>query len=57
MSGIIVSTKEVIYLQGKQDESVEYIISRTMERATHSVLIVLLSMSGKWEDQYWWYIC
>ena len=57
MSGIIVSKKEVIYLQGKQDESVEDIITRTMQSAARSVLIVLLSTSGKWEDQYWWYIC
>jgi len=57
MSGIIVSKKEVIYLQGKQDESVEEIITRTMQIAARSVLIVLLSTSGKWEDQYWWYIC
>jgi hypothetical protein len=46
--GIIASTKEVIYLPGLQEERVEDITTRTMQRAAeHSVLIVLL-MSGKW---------
>ena len=49
MSGIIASTKEVIYLPGWQEERVEDIITRTMmQRAdAHSALIFLL-MSGKW---------
>jgi len=49
MSGIIASTKEVIYLPGSQEERVEDIITRTMmQRAdAHSALIFLLT-SGKW---------
>ena len=49
MSGIIVSTKEVIYLRGEQDERVEDIITSTMQRAAaHSVLIFVFLTSGKW---------
>ena len=46
MSGIIVSTEEDTNL--RQDGMVEDIITRTMQRAAHSVLLVLLSTSGKW---------
>jgi len=46
MSGIIVSTEEDTNL--RQDGMVENIITRTMQRAAHSVLIALLSTSGKW---------
>jgi len=48
VSGTIASTKEVIYLPGMQEERVEDITTRIMQRAAeHSVLIVLL-MSGNW---------
>jgi hypothetical protein len=56
LSTIIVSTEEVINLLSSLDEMVEEIITRTMQRAAHSVLIVLLIMIGKWRRTVWVYL-